>query len=80
MKNLFVLVDVSPPLDHSLFNFSVNRSLAGFPTPCSDFDCRINNIDNLARFASLYADTIFIPSPFDKYQEDTNIPLSELFF
>jgi hypothetical protein len=51
----------------SSFNFVANTTLSGGPFPCSEYPCRFNNIDNLARNAILYADTVFITNPFEKY-------------
>lgn len=77
---LFTLIKVGPPVEKSIFNFTANRTLAGFPTPCASERCRMGNIEKMARFASLYADTIFIPSPFDKYLDDKDIDPFELLF
>ncbi len=51
------------------FDFLANSTLSGAPYPCSDINCRIANIENLSRFAALYADTITIRSPIDKHIE-----------
>lgn len=53
--------------ESSLFSFSANSTLAGMPFPCEDIKCRLENVDQLARFASLYSDQVIIPSPFDHY-------------
>ncbi len=47
------------------FSFVANSSLSGKPYPCSDLNCRLNKLDNLVSFASLYADTIYINNPFE---------------
>jgi hypothetical protein len=52
---------------NSKFNFVANSTLSGGPFPCKDLLCRLKNIDNLARNATLYADTVFIENPFEQY-------------
>ncbi|WHX29180.1 hypothetical protein QNK09_19005 [Brevibacillus agri] len=77
---LFTLIKIEKPEKNSLFNFTTNSTLAGFPNPCSEISCRIDNLEKLARFASLYADSVFIPSPFDKYLIGNSIDSDELIF
>lgn len=57
-------------LTPSLYNFTANSAMGGGPFPCAHTTCRLSNIDQLARFAVLYSDTILIPSPFDIYDHD----------
>jgi hypothetical protein len=38
--------------------------LRGGPRPCADWACRKRRLDELIRFAALYADQILIPDPF----------------
>lgn len=59
----------------SQFNFIANNTLSGGPFPCAEFRCRVNNIDNLARNSILYADTVFISNPFEKYFHYDSISL-----
>lgn len=51
----------------SNFNFVANKTLSGDGHPCSYIRCRLDNIDTLARNSILYADTVLIHNPFDKY-------------
>lgn len=51
----------------SRFSFVANNTLSGGSHPCSYIDCRIKNIDTLARNAILYADVVYITNPFEKY-------------
>lgn len=53
--------------DSSKFNFIANRTLAGGTFPCHEETCRLRNLDMLARNSILYADTVYIESPFEKY-------------
>lgn len=53
------------PLLGSLFNFSASVALSGGNYPCQSIDCRIKQIKNLARFASIYANCTTIYNPFD---------------
>lgn len=48
----------------SPFNFFANSQLSGFPYPCSSIDCRKGHLEQLARFAALYSDTVVIQNPF----------------
>ncbi len=54
------------------FNFIANDTLSGGLFPCSSFDCRFRNIDMLARNSILYADTVYITNPFEKYTHRTS--------
>lgn len=51
----------------SEFNFTCNSELSGDVFSCSCLECRIKSIDSLARFTTLYSDTVIITSPFYKY-------------
>jgi hypothetical protein len=51
------------------FNFVANTTLSGFPFPCAELLCRLENLDKLARNSILYADTVFIQNPFKRYLE-----------
>ncbi len=64
--------------EKSLFSFSANSTLAGMPFPCEHTDCRLGNVDQLARFAALYSDRVIIPSPFDYYITSDSISIDRL--
>jgi len=51
----------------SKFSFVANSTLSGEPRPCASYSCRLNNIDTLARNSILYADTVYVTNPFEKY-------------
>lgn len=62
------IASISRTVDkNSNFNFVANDTLSGGIFPCAEIGCRIRNIDALARNAILYADTVFISNPFEKY-------------
>jgi hypothetical protein len=56
-----------PEVEKSNFSFVANNPLSGASFPCHYLRCRLNNIDTLARNSILYADTVFISNPFEKY-------------
>ena len=49
------------------FRFIANSTLSGFPFPCADINCRLENLDRLARNSILYADTVYIQNPFNRH-------------
>lgn len=49
----------------SLFNFSVNNSIAGDTYPCASITCRLERANTLSNFAALYSDAVVIPHFFD---------------
>lgn len=51
----------------SNFDFLANSTLSGGDFPCSKMPCRLKNIERLARNAALYADTVYLTNPFEKY-------------
>lgn len=51
----------------STFSFLATESLAGYPSPCANPGCRLQNVDSLSRFAALYADEIILPDPFSDF-------------
>lgn len=52
----------SPPeVRASTFNFVASGQLAGLPFPCHGLDCRTGAVDDLSRFAALYADHVVVP-------------------
>lgn len=48
------------------FSFIANSSLSGGRHPCSHPECRIDKLDQLVSFASLYADEVYIQNPFEQ--------------
>jgi hypothetical protein len=50
--------------DHS---FVSNTQLSGGHAPCVAVECRLKHVDQLARFAALYADQVLIHDPFEYY-------------
>jgi len=65
--NCYSLTESSsrPEKNEGIFNFSVSSSISGGVVPCSDPLCRINNSYDLASFAALYSEKIYIPNPFE---------------
>ncbi len=49
------------------FSFIANSTLSGLSFPCGEIECKINSIQSLARNAILYADTIYLQNPFERY-------------
>lgn len=47
------------------FSFIANSALSGGRHPCSYPDCRIKRVKQLASFAALYADEVYIQDPFE---------------
>ena len=51
------------PSNITTFDFAVSGSLSGQGHPCSAIECRLDRVDQLARFAALYANKIVIICP-----------------
>ena len=56
---------VRPTKDFDVFDFSASGSISGGIYPCSEIDCRLRNVYELAAFSALYADKVLIPNPFE---------------
>lgn len=57
------LLPFSKKKSTSVFDFVANSSLSGGSHPCAGVKCRLSRVDQLARFAALYADTVLIQDP-----------------
>jgi len=71
-ENLTELIRTPSPVRHDIekFHFFVNSSLSAQPWgACVEWSCRLRSVDNLSRFAALYADSIYIQDVFDSYEE-----------
>lgn len=65
------------PVKNHIFSHSASLNLGGSSIECSYIDCRIQRIDNLARFALMYSDKVFISSFFSGYVDlDSNVDLN----
>lgn len=53
----------------SVFRFSVGDSVSGGVRPCSEIQCRVNNLYDMATFSALYAERVYIPNPFEHVYE-----------
>lgn len=53
--------------NNSTFVFSASNSLSGNTFPCGSIECRINRAFELAQFAALYSDQIYIRNFFSRY-------------
>jgi len=49
----------------SLFNFSASFTLSGGGYPCQTPTCRVQHVERLVKFSSLYSDSTTIHNPFD---------------
>lgn len=59
----------------SHYSFYPDSDLSAQHNFCPDWDCRLNRVDGLARFAVLYADSIYIQDYFSDYK---HIPADSL--
>lgn len=66
VHDAYLTLREQPRNTQSIFNSSANASLSGAPFPCAAIGCRLDNLDSLARFATLYADTVYIANLFEK--------------
>jgi hypothetical protein len=48
------------------FSFTANSSLSGGKHPCSVAECRVEKLNQLITFSSLYADQVYIQNPFER--------------
>lgn len=70
VAKIFKMIKIEIPRNNkSIFNFKANSTFSGGRYPCAELECRIKNLKNLMRFSALYAEEVFISSPFDKYIE-----------
>jgi len=68
LENCFFYSNLSQPTKNpTLFDFVVNNSLSGTPFPCSTLSCRLDNIDNLLTFSTLYSNSVTLANIFDYY-------------
>jgi hypothetical protein len=58
--------------ENSIFSYSASISLSGGKEPCSESECRINRASNLAQFAALYSDRVYIHNFFADYFQNTH--------
>ena len=63
------------------FVYTANNSLSGGVFPCSAFDCRVEKINELSSFASLYADHVYLFDPFEEIHlfEDSRMILEFIY-
>lgn len=60
------------------FSFIASTALSGGPHPCSAPECRKRKLDQLVSFASLYADEVYIQSPFESVYLRGDRPIREV--
>lgn len=67
----YELTEYSEPekINNGIFNFSAGTAISGGIYPCSDIQCRLENVYELSVFAALYADKVLIPNYFE-YMHD----------
>ncbi len=59
-------------VESSMFNFIANEDLSGGSNYCASLNCRLKKAYEMANFSALYADTILIMNPFEKYLSTNN--------
>ena len=59
-----IIDNQEPNLDISPFSFMPNSNMSAQHLFCGEWNCRLNRIDHLSRFAAFYADSIFLPNYF----------------
>lgn len=59
------------------FSFTANASLSGGRHPCAAPKCRMEKIDSLISFATLYADEVYIQNPFENISLESHKELHE---
>lgn len=57
------------PVINPLFSHSASLGLSGSSWECAYIGCRIKRITQLARFALMYSDRVFIDNPLSQYKE-----------
>lgn len=67
----------SSDLPNENFSFVANSSLSGGTHPCSASECRNKRLDQLASFAALYADEVYIQNPFENILLGGSRPIRE---
>lgn len=62
-------IEVTHPAETDLtaFNFIANSDMTAQRGTCINWDCRLRRVENLARFAALYADRVYIENYFFDY-------------
>ncbi|MEJ1395800.1 MAG: hypothetical protein RPU64_16645 [Candidatus Sedimenticola sp. (ex Thyasira tokunagai)] len=60
------------------FSFIASSALSGGSHPCSAPECRKKKLDQLVSFASLYADEVYIQSPFEYVYQIGDHPIREV--
>ena len=55
------------PVKNPFFSFAADPNLGGSDIECRAISCRLKRIDNLARYALLYSEEVYIESYFDKF-------------
>ena len=80
MEELFVISVLSKEItssknmsrESSMFSYSASLSLIGGREPCSETECRINRANELAQFAALYSDRVYIHNFLADYFNNPN--------
>ena len=83
LEGLALLIPTEGFEKESIFNFAVDSTLEGGSFPCRIFDCREQNLYDLAKFSALYADKVLIHCPIESAIEnrhDDFVSIDELAF
>lgn len=62
-----IIDNAKPPLHTSPFSFMPNSNMTAQHFFCPEWDCRLNRVDKLSRFAVFYSDLIMFPNYFSYY-------------
>jgi hypothetical protein len=69
-EEIDVLIKASQsPIKEPIFSHAASFGLGGSRLECNRLECRITRINELARFALMYSDKVFIPNFFSDYIE-----------
>ena len=62
-----LIISNHKPVMNPFFSYAADPNLGGSDIECREINCRFNRIDNLARYALLYSEEVYIESYFSKY-------------
>jgi hypothetical protein len=69
MENIELTKATDLPPENSIFTHSASISLGGGRYPCMALDCRLKHVKELAQFAALYSEKVYIKNLFSDHIE-----------